>query len=108
MFKFLLISILLLSLTGCAGITPPTPEDIIKHPLGSDSVKIGMTKGKVREMWGDPDQINYVVDKEMWGGARDEWVYVARYSIIPIDKNYLSKTRKLYFDGESLTNIVEE
>ncbi|UCD55579.1 MAG: hypothetical protein JSV93_01920 [Candidatus Omnitrophota bacterium] len=105
--KFFLISILFL-LSGCADITPPTPKDIIKHPLGSDSVKIGMTKGKVIQRWGEPDQINYVEDKEKWGGAREEWTYVGRYSAIPINKNYLYKTRKLYFDGESLTNIVEE
>lgn len=106
--KLFLISILFLSLTGCADITLPTPKDIIKHPLGTDSVKIGMTKGKVMEMWGDPDQINYVEDKEKWSGAREEWVYMGRYSIIPIDKDYLSRTKKLYFDGENLTNIVEE
>lgn len=108
MFRLFLIAILFLSLTGCADITPPTPEDIIKRPLGSDSVKIGMTKDRIKEMWGEPDQINYVEDKKRWGGTREEWVYTGRYSAIPIDKNYLSKTKRLYFDGESLTNITEE
>ncbi|GAG27063.1 unnamed protein product, partial [marine sediment metagenome] len=31
----------------------------------------------------------------------------AKYSAIPLDADYLSKTKKLYFDGEYLTNIVE-
>ena len=106
--KLFLIFVLLLSLTGCADITPPTPKDIIKRPLGTVSVKVGMTKGEVRELWGEPDQINYVEDKEKWGGGRTEWVYTGRYSAIPIDADYLSKTKKLYFDGENLTNIVEE
>ncbi len=108
MLKLFLISILFLSLTGCADITAPTPEYILKRPLGTDSVKIGMTKGKVKELWGDPDQINYVEDKEKWAGARIEWVYTGRYSAIPVDAGYLSKTKKLYFDGENLTNIMEE
>ena len=47
--KLLLVLALLLSVSGCADIAPPTPEDIIKRPLGTDSVKIGMTKGRVKE-----------------------------------------------------------
>ena len=108
MFKFLLISILLFSLTGCAEIDAPTPKEIIKRPLGRGPIKVGMVKGKVRELWGEPDQINYVEDKEKWGGPREEWVYTGRYSAVPLDVGYLSKTKKFYFDGESLTNIVEE
>lgn len=86
----------------------PTPEDIIKRPIGTDSVKIGMTKDKVKELWGDPDQVNYVTDEKRWGGAREEWVYRGRYSSLPVDAGYLSKTKKLYFDGKNLTNIIEE
>lgn len=107
MFKLFLIAVLFLSLTGCAEIDAPTPKEIIKRPFGTGSIKVGMAKGKVRELWGEPDQVNYVEDKEKWGGAREEWVYTGRYSAIPIDAGYLSKTKKLYFDGESLTNIVE-
>lgn len=107
-FRFFLIAILFLYLTGCADITPPTPEEIIKRPLGTDSVKIGMTKAEVKALWGEPDRINYVKDEKKWGGAREEWVYVARYSALPVDAGYLSKTKKLYFDSENLTNIVEE
>jgi outer membrane biogenesis lipoprotein LolB len=106
--KLLLAFLLVLSLTGCAEITPPTPKDIITRPLGPPSVKIGMTKDEVKALWGEPDRIGYVEDKEKWSGARTEWVYTGRYSAIPLDKNYLSKTKKLYFDGESLTSIVEE
>ena len=106
-FKFFLIAVLCLGLTGCADVTPPTPIGIIKRPLGTDSVKIGMTQDEVREIWGDPDRINYVQDAEKWGGERMEWVYLGRYSVIPVDAGYLSKTKKLYFDGENLTNIVD-
>ncbi|MBL7158793.1 MAG: hypothetical protein ISS91_04730 [Candidatus Omnitrophica bacterium] len=105
--KFFFAFALLFSLTGCADITMPTPEYIIERPIGTDSVKIGMTKSRVRDLWGNPDQINEVTQKGRWGGEREEWVYFAR-SKLPIDAGYLSKTKKLYFDGENLTNITEE
>ena len=94
--------------TGCADITTPTPGYIINRPLGTDSVKLGMSKDKVRELWGEPDQINQVKENDRWGGEREEWVYVARYSNLPVNAGYLSKTKKLYFDGNNLTNISEE
>ncbi len=95
-------------MVGCAEMDLPTPKSILEQPIGTDSVKIGMTKNKVKGLWGAPDQINFVTDKEKWGGSREEWVYVGRYSALPIDADYLSKTRKLYFDGENLTNIVDQ
>ena len=103
-----LIPILLLLFAGCADIEPPMPKDIITRPLGPDSVKIGMTKDKVKELWGEPDQINYVEDEKKWGGSREEWVYTGKLSMIPVDADYLSKTKKLYFDGNHLTNIEGE
>ena len=106
--NMLIVFILFLSLAGCADIPLPTPNEIIERPIGTSSVKIGMTKDKIKELWGDPDQINIVEDKEKWGGSRVEWIYTAAYSSIPVDAGYLSKTKKLYFDGDNLTNIAEE
>jgi len=102
------VATFLLSLYGCADITPPTPEDIIRRPLGTDSVKVGMTQNQVKELWGGPDQVNYIENEEKWGGSRVEWVYFGRVSALPVDAGYLSKTKKLYFDGKNLTNIAEE
>ena len=99
---------LLVSLWGCAGIEPPTPDEVLRKPLGTDAVKLGMTKHQVLELWGEPDEINDVTDKERWKGPREEWVYRGQYSAIPIDAGYLSKTKCLYFDGNNLTNIVEK
>ena len=106
-FKLALALMVILSLIGCSGISLPTPKEIIQRPIGTDSVKVGMTKNEVREIWGAPDQINQVEDKELWDGPRTEWVYRGRYSKVPIDAGFLSRTKKLYFDGESLTNIVD-
>jgi len=96
-----------ISLSSCAGITPPTPEEIVKHPLGTSTVKIGMTKEKVESLWGKPADTRIVEDTKRWAGPREMWVYEAQYSAIPLDAGYLSKTKKLYFDGDYLTTIDE-
>lgn len=93
-------------LLGCNTITIPTPDEIIKKPLGSESVKIGMSKQQVESLWGKPDHISTAENKEKWSSPREVWIYNARYGAIPVDAGYLSKTQKLYFDGENLTEIV--
>ena len=94
-------------ISGCAVIEPLTPEDVISHPLGTEAVKVGMTKSEVESLWGKPDDISVVEDKEKWEGPREVWTYRAQASAIPVDAGYLSKTKKLYFDGDNLTNIGE-
>ena len=102
------IAVILLSITGCAGIEPPTPQEVLKHPLGTDSLKIGMSQQEVESHWGKPDEVNQVEDSSMGKGSREEWVYYGRYgAIVPIDTGYLSKTKHLYFDGNNLTHIKE-
>ena len=97
----------MIGLIGCAGIMPPSPDDVVRHPLGTESVKIGMSKEEVESLWGKPDEVSIVEDKEKWKGSREVWVYRAQYGSLPVDAGYLSKTKKLYFDGNSLTNIGE-
>jgi hypothetical protein len=104
--KYVISAFLLASFIGCADMPVPSPDYIMERPIGTSSVKVGMTKDKVKEVWGEPYQINFVEDKEKWGGAREEWVYKA-YSDLPVNAGYLSKTKRLYFDGDNLTNIVE-
>ena len=58
-------------------------------------------------MWGKPNEIKTVENKEKWSGPREMWVYRAQYNSIPVDAGYLSKTKKLYFDGENLTDISD-
>lgn len=104
-----LIALLALSaaLYGCAAITMPTTDYVVDHPLGTESIRIGMTKQQVESLWGKPDEIKLMEDKAKWKGTREVWVYRAQYGAIPIDAGYLSKTKKLYFDGENLTDIGE-
>ncbi len=93
------------ALAGCAGIEPPTPDDMVRQPLGKSSLKVGMSKHQVESLWGKPDEVRTVEDKEKWQGSREMWVYHAQYGVVPVDVDYLSKTKKLYFDGDNLTNI---
>lgn len=92
---------------GCSTLAIPSPDEIIRKPLGTESVKVGMTKGRVESLWGKPDYVNTVEDKKKWSSPREVWTYTARYGSIPVDAGYLSKTQKLYFDGENLTEITD-
>jgi hypothetical protein len=104
---FLVLAVSAMSLVcGCNTLTIPSPDDIIKKPLGTESVRVGMTKKQVESMWGKPDQITTVENKEKWSSPREVWTYDARYGAIPVDAGYLSKTQKLYFDGQNLTEIT--
>ena len=94
-------------IVGCAALSVPTPNDVLKKPFGTESIKIGMTKQQVESLWGKPDDIKMVEDKTRWQGPREMWVYRAQYGAIPVDAGYLSKTQKLYFDGKNLTDISE-
>jgi hypothetical protein len=91
---------------GCGTLTIPNPNEIIKKPFGTESVKIGMTKNQVESIWGKPDQVTTVENKQKWSTPREVWTYNAQYGVIPVDAGYLSQTQKLYFDGDNLTEIV--
>lgn len=104
----LLVILIGLASSGCSLITIPDPQEVISKPLGTESVKVGMTKDRVLSLWGKPDEIRTVEDKEKWKGSRELWVYRAQYGAIPVDAGYLSKTKKLYFDGDNLTTITNE
>ena len=93
--------------SGCSAIVLPNPEDVVKHPLGTESIKVGMTKEQVESIWGKPNQVKTVEDKAKWQGTREVWRYRAQYGSIPVDAGYLSSTKKLYFDGNNLTDIGE-
>ena len=99
------ITILCFLVCGCSAISIPNPEEVVKHPLGTESIKVGMTKDQVESIWGRPSQIKTVEDKEKWQGSREVWIYHAQYSAIPVNAGYFSKNRRLYFDGNNLTQI---
>lgn len=111
MLKTSLVSLFTLAvmtaLSSCAGIELPTPDDVVSKPLGTETIKIGMSKQQVESLWGKPDEIKTIEDKGKWAGGREVWIYRADYGALPVDAGYLSKTQKLYFDGNNLTSIGE-
>ena len=101
------ITILALLVLSCAEMKPPTPYQILKHPLGTTSLKKGMAKEEVVELWGQPNKVN-ALEKERWAEPKEEWIYYARYPAVPVDYNYLSKTKYLYFEGNILIDWKSE
>ena len=53
-----------------SAIIIPNPADVVKHPLGTESIKVGMTKEQVESIWGKPSQVKLVEDKAKWQGTR--------------------------------------
>ena len=114
MTKGVLIMLLLalgaLAISGCAEIDPfETPAEVIRHPLGTESIRIGMSKEEVISKWGEPDITNKLPATDVSGSQGEEWVYKARrYTPVPVDVGYLHKNKYLYFDGNNLTLISNE
>lgn len=106
-YGLVIFALALATLSGCSVIETASPDNVVQHPFGTESIKIGMTKNEVESLWGKPDEISVVEDKEKWKGSREVWTYRASYTVVPVDAGYLSKTKKLYFDGNNLTNIGE-
>jgi len=105
-----LCALLVFSAAGCAEINPfEAPGEVLRHPLGSESIRIGMSKEEIILKWGEPDLMNKLSSQDASGSEGEEWVYKARrYTPVPVDAGYLHKNKYLYFDGNNLTLISNE
>ena len=93
-------------LQGCTAITIPNPGDIASTPLGTESIKLGMSKARVESIWGKPDNIRIEESKDSFKGQRGMVLQLPQYArIAPVNAGYLSRSRKLYFDGNNLVDI---
>lgn len=93
--------------SGCADMEIPTVNDILKSPIGTCSIKRGMTKDQVKDNWGEPSKIRFEeVKEEGVSRTREIWVYQADFKLVPVDTDYLSETKFVYFDGDNVTNIT--
>jgi len=109
LFAVFFLSIPIIFIAGCAEINLfEAPSEVLKHPLGTDPIRVGMTKDEIIDKWGGPDQINHLEPADEWKISREEWVYIGRYSKIPLDRSYLFKTKYLIFDGDNLVSIGDE
>ena len=96
------------SLFGCSEIQAPTPYEAATHPFGTGGpFTRGATKAEVLEAWGKPDHvISRGVDE--LGNVREEWIYTGRLQSLPIDYEYVSRTKHLFFEGENLARWTSE
>ena len=101
-----LVCLLFLTVSGCAEFDMPTPGTILQQPLGTTAVKVGMTKNNVISLWGTPTHIEKNKFDAASGRTREVWTYSAKYSAIPVDAGYLSKTKYIYFDGNNVTKVL--
>lgn len=96
-------------MVGCAGIEPPSPDDILSHPFGQGPLYIGMTKDEVRQVWGEPDSTRYIGGSEDLGTTEKvEWIYYGRVTNLPVNYGYLTRSVHLVFDGNNLVSFQEE
>lgn len=102
---FIIISLLA---AGCAYFDMPTPKEIIKQPIGTITLRRGMSKDEVISKWGKPDSKKEYTTCDPMGICKEEWTYNARVGRSPFESNYFSKTQRLFFDGESLTNWTQD
>ena len=65
-FNIFILMSALIFVFGCAEVDIPTPEDVLKHPLGTESVKRGMSKDQVKNLWGEPDEAAYEEIEKTW------------------------------------------
>ncbi len=111
MIKLLAVSFLVLTLagmTGCSEIQGPSAKEIMSHPFGADvPFARGASKAEVLGTWGSPDQVLPLGVDEL-GNTREEWIYVGRLPVVPVDYGYVSKTKRLFFEGENLTRWETE
>jgi hypothetical protein len=94
-------------LVGCAEIEPPGPKEIMRQPLGESPLRMGMSKERVKSLWGDPDLIK-VLESDAQGMIREEWIYRGRYPHLPINIDYLSESQHLIFDGNNLVKFYHQ
>ncbi len=88
--------------SGCSDVETPTARQALSHPFGTSApFTLGTTKEAVLEDWGPPDhKVQHGVDE--LGVLREEWIYRGRISTLPIDYEYMSRTKHLFFEGSHL------
>ena len=98
----IIIFITLPFLAGCAGIEPPSPGKVLPPWSGTQNLKIGMSKDRVLNAWGEP---NEKADKGRDGVGLliEEWIYYGEYPIV--NRKILSQGARLTFTGSSLTSF---
>ena len=87
---------------GCSDMQLPTGKEALNKPFGTGpEFTLGTTKAEVLEWWGAPDlMVPHGVDE--LGNPKVEWIYHGRMQGVPIDLEYVSRDKHLFFEGKSL------
>ena len=98
----------LVALAGCSEIYTPSASEAIRQPFGTGGpFDRGTTKEAVKADWGEPDRIVYL-GRDEFGSPKEEWVYNGRLPVVPIDVGYVSRTKRLFFEGDHLVRWETE
>ena len=93
---------------GCSDLHTPTTHEALTHPFGTAApFARGTSKAKVLAEWGNPDHIVPLGTDEL-GNVREEWIYKGRIPSLPIDYEYVSRTKHLFFEGQNLIRWTTE
>ena len=92
----------LLFLAGCGDTYIPSAKEAMNKPLGTGpEFTLGTTKAEVLDDWGPADVvIPHGVDEI--GNTREEWIYHGRVQSLPIDVEYVSRDKHLFFEGDNM------
>lgn len=101
------ICVLFLSAFSSIGTAYGAVDEVLGISLGSAGLSQGMSKAQVVERYGEPS-ITSIVESSEWNEPREEWVYIAQYTVLPVNAGYLSEDLYLYFDGDNLTNVSKK
>ena len=95
-------------LSACGEIHTPTARQAITHPFGTAApFTRGTSKAEILEEWGPPDHISQHGIDEL-GNLCEEWIYRGRLQGLPIDVEYVSRTKHLFFEGNNLVRCESE
>ena len=91
-----------LAAAGCGDTYIPSAKEAMNKPFGTGpEFTLGTTKAEVTEWWGPPDLVvPHGVDEI--GNAKEEWIYHGRMQNLPIDAEYVSRDKHLFFEGNNL------
>ena len=99
---FLGLMAVTLAAAGCGDTYIPSAKEAMNKPFGTGpEFTLGTTKAEVREWWGPPDLVIPRGVDEI-GNAKEEWIYHGRMQSLPIDVEYVSRDKHLFFDGNNL------
>lgn len=105
-YAYLLIP-LVITLAGCSDFQDPTKKLTLESVVtGGDALNQGMTKDQVIAGWGHPDRVKSL-GQTKWGAPIEEWSFYAWLPKFPVNFHYVSKGRRLVFEGDALVRWEE-